>query len=218
MPLKSFKYWKREEVQKTFGLQRVFKMSLMEEWLDVDASQIDGGTRKELERLKNELAIFSTDWNEATLKFLFLAPFIRLVNFHIGIYHPFLEHSLTVNIGKDTASGKIDFMVAQGEQIPTMPFFCLHEYKPEEGTSNDPYGQLLIAMVAAQQENKKNGLGIPIYGMYNLGSVFFFLILNDKQYMRSKAYVAAEDEIFEIYSILRKSRSYIEKFGNSGNL
>jgi len=50
--------------------------------------------------------------------------------------------------------------------------FCLHEHKPEEGMSNDPYGQLLIVMIAAQQVNLKIGLDIPVYGLYNLGRYF----------------------------------------------
>lgn len=125
MALKSFKYWKREEVQNTFGLKRVFSMPLMEEWLAIDNDTIPQDIKKHLETLQFEIAQFGTDWNEATLKFLFLSPLIRLVNFHIGTYHPFLEHSLTVEVDGDTASGKVDFMVAKGEQIPRAPFFCM---------------------------------------------------------------------------------------------
>ncbi len=206
MSLKSFKYWKREEVQDTFGLKRVFKMPLMGNWLDVKQELINETEKQELEQLKEELNIYGSDWNEAALKFFFLGPLMRLVNFHGKVYHPFLEHTLTAYIGKNTTSGKVDFMVAQGEQIPKAPYLCLHEYKPEEGTSNDPYGQLLIAMVAAQQANQKVGLSIPVYGLYNLGSIFYFVLLNDKNYMRSSPYVANED-IFDIFKILRRAKS-----------
>lgn len=210
MALKAFKYWK--EVHNTFGLQQVFSMPLMEEWLKVDIQSISEGVKKQLEDLKLELLQFATDWNEATLKFFFLSPLMCLVNFHVGIYNPFLEHSLSAKIGSDKASGKVDFMVAQGQQIPKAPFFCLHEYKPEEGTSNDPYGQLLIAMIAAQQENLKIKLDIPIYGVYNLGNIFYFVLLNGKEYIRSTPYAATKSEIFEIYLILKKAKTYIEDF------
>lgn len=209
MALKSFKYWKRQEVQDTFGLKRVFSMPLMQEWLEVDVATIPSNKKEQIEQLRSELARFGTDWNEATLKFLFLAPFIRLVNFHVGIYNPFLEHRLEAKVGNDTTSGKIDFMVARGEQIPTAPYFCLHEYKPEEGTSNDPYGQLLIAMIAAQQANEAIELNIPVYGMYNLGSVFYFVILNGKEYMRSTLFDASVEDIFNIFLILKKARDFI---------
>ncbi|MGB0932578.1 MAG: hypothetical protein ACPGVB_17470, partial [Chitinophagales bacterium] len=82
MALKRFKHWKRQEVQDTFGLKRVFDMPLMQEWLDVETQNIPPNERTQIEELRSELAIFGTDWNEATLKFLFLAPFIRLINFH----------------------------------------------------------------------------------------------------------------------------------------
>ncbi|MFK7908339.1 MAG: hypothetical protein AB8B69_24630 [Chitinophagales bacterium] len=123
MALKSFKYWKREEVQDTFGIKQVFSMPLMEEWLRVDSQTVPQDVRNQLEGLKLELLQFATDWNEATLKFFFLSPLMRLVNFHVGIYNPFLEHSLSANIGGEKASGKVDFMVAQGQQIPKAPFF-----------------------------------------------------------------------------------------------
>ena len=210
MGLKSFKYWKRQEVQNAFGLKRVFEMPLMEEWLDVNINTLTNKERERIEELRLELARFGTDWNEATLKFLFLGPFIRLVNFHVGIYNPFLEHTLVAKIGDDIASGKVDFMVARGEQIPEAPYFCLHEYKPEEGTSNDPYGQLLIAMMAAQQANQAIKLDVPVYGMYNLGGIFYFVILNKKEFMRSKPYAAVEKDIFEVFLILRKTRGFIE--------
>ncbi len=210
MSLKSFKYWKRQEVQKVFGLKRMRKMDEMSNWLNVDITSIAANKKIQIEALRAYLFEHVTDWNEATLKFLFLGPFMQLVNFHINNYNPFLEYPLKATVGDDETSGKVDFMVAQGEQIPEAPFFCLHEYKPEEGTSNDPYGQLLVAMVAAQQENQKQGLDVPIYGTYVLGRMFHFVILQGKEYMNSKAYDATQEDIFEIFVILSKVKKYIQ--------
>ena len=208
MALKSFKYWKREEVQDIFGLTQVFSMPLMEEWLKVDTQTISQDVKKQLEALKLKLLQFATDWNEATLKFFFLSPLMRLVNFHIGIYNPFLEHSLSVSIGKEKASGKIDFMVAQGQQIPKAPFFCLHEYKPEEGTSNDPYGQLLIAMVAAQLLNQDES---PLYGAYVVGRMWYFVVLEGKTYTVHRGFNASSQEIEQILGVLKNTKSIIER-------
>ncbi|MEM6697528.1 MAG: hypothetical protein AAF806_16335 [Bacteroidota bacterium] len=211
MVLKSFKHWKRQEVQDTFGLERVFELSALEEWLNVDGVEINEYEKSELEKLRKDLERYSADWNEAAIKFFFLGPLIRLVNFHVGAYNPFLEHSLTAYIDEDTTSGKVDFMVAKGEQIPETPYFCLHEYKPEEGTSNDPYGQLLIAMVAAQQANQKNGLEFPVYGMYSLGNIFYFVLLEENKYMRSRSYDSITEEISDIFKILRKSKLPVQQ-------
>ncbi|MEM0993263.1 MAG: hypothetical protein AAGI49_09525 [Bacteroidota bacterium] len=212
--MKSFKHWKRQEVQDTFGLERVFQMPSMDEWLSVEHIQLTEYEQSEIQQLRRELERYSPDWNEAAIKFLFLGPLIRLVDFHVGPYNPFLEHSLSATVGTATASGKVDFMIAKGEQIPETPFFCLHEYKPEEGTSNDPYGQLLIAMVAAQQANEAIGITIPIYGMYSLGNIFYFVLLEDKKYMRSQSFDAITDEIFAIFKILRKSKIPLEQMLN----
>lgn len=209
MALKSFKYWKRQEVQEAFGLQRVFDLPLMADFTNIDDIEISAYEEKELKALRSEVELYGSDWNEAALKVLFLGPLLRLVNFHIGIYNPFLEHTLTVQVGEDMASGNVDFMVARGEQIPSAPYFCLQEHKPEEGTSNDPYGQLLIAMVAAQQANAKIDLTLPLYGMYNLGNIFYFVILEEKSFMRSSALDVSTLEIIDVFKMLRKSKMMI---------
>lgn len=209
--LKSFKNWKREEVQKTFKLKRRYKMDLMTQWLNIDINSISDFNKKEIEKLQRKLIRYGSDWNEATLKFLFLGPLMHLIDFNMGLYNAFLEHELTAYLGENTISGKVDFMVAQGEQIPIAPFFCLHEYKPEKGTDKDPFGQLLIAMVAAQQANEKENLEIPIYGLYLLGNIFYFVLLHGKDYMRSPSYDAAQSDIYEIFAILEKTKSYVQQ-------
>jgi len=67
-------------------------------------------------------------------------------------------------------------------------------------------------MVAAQQENQKVELNIPIYGVYNPGNIFYFVLLNDKEYIRSTPYAATKSEIFEIYLVLKKAKTQIENF------
>jgi len=138
-----------------------------------------------------------------------LGPFLLLVNFHSSQYHPFLERTLSVKIGEETATGIVDFLIAQGEQIPKAPYFCLHEYKPEEGVSNDPFGQLLIAMVAAQQANELVGKQLPIYGAFIIGRNFYFVILEDKQYAVSDIFTATQTDILDIYLILQKVKKHI---------
>lgn len=140
--LKSFKYWKRQEVQTAFGLKRVKKMNLLEDWQKVDVTTISNKEKERIEELRLDLKGYVINWNEAALKFFFLGPFIRLINFYSDYYNPFLEQKLTVKIGEEEASGNVDFIIAKGEQIPEAPIFCLHEYKPEDGASNDPFGQL----------------------------------------------------------------------------
>lgn len=207
--MKSFKFWKWEEVQDTFGLKRTKQSAPMQDWLTVDRSTLTNEEKEELENLRSYLDDHLTAWNEAALKMLFLGPLMRLVNFHHAFFNPFMEHKLTAKVGTETTSGLVDLMVARGEQIPKTPIFCLHEYKPEEGTSNDPYGQLLIAMVAAQQVNVEAGHDTPIYGTYVLGGNFYFVILDGVEYGRSQPYIATQDDIFDLFLILRKTKVYM---------
>jgi hypothetical protein len=94
-------------------------------------------------------------------------------------------------------------MVARGQQNPKQPHFFFHEYKPEKNRDNDPLGQVLIAMVAAQGLNKDEN---PIYGIYVNGRNWFLLALQDKQYATSRAYDITSDAIFDLFAILEYLR------------
>lgn len=78
-------------------------------------------------------------------------------------------------------------------------------------SSKDPLGQLLIALVAIQQENEVMNLHFPLYGAYVVGHFFYFVILDGKVYSKSEPYVASrETEIFEIFCILNEVKNYID--------
>ena len=102
--------------------------------------------------------------------------------------------------------GEVDLMIASGRYEPQKPYFCLHEYKKEKGTDNDPLGQLIIAMMTAQEINNAE---FPIYGAYVMGRNWFFLTLVNRKYCISNEYVATRDDIFEIFKILKKLKVII---------
>ena len=105
------------------------------------------------------------------------------------------------------AGGKVDWMLAEGIQDPRQPYFFLHEYKKEVEASGDPLGQLLIAMVGAQQQNME---AFPLYGCYVLGRNWFFVILEGQQYVTSNAFNATQDDIFRIYSVMKEIQQRTE--------
>ncbi len=102
--------------------------------------------------------------------------------------------------------GKVDFMLAQGRQEPRQPFFCLQEYKQENRRDNDPRGQLLAAMVAAQANNVPD---LPIYGAYVSGRNWFFVLLEGTEYTVSPAYDAAQEDVFQVFAILSECKNEI---------
>ncbi|MEM0994017.1 MAG: hypothetical protein AAGI49_13345, partial [Bacteroidota bacterium] len=203
--------WKTQEVEEVFGIAPAKDKSKMEDWENATFEHTEA-EQKELISLQNHLIAKVKYWNEAALKFYFLGPLIRMVQYDTEKYNSFLEQKLKIKINEEIEiSGNIDFLVATGKQIPKTPFFALHEYKPEPNISTDPQGQLLIAMLAAQRENKQLGIEYPLYGVYVTGRLWFFLILAGNQYVESLAYDATQADLFQIFSMLKKAKVYIEQ-------
>lgn len=49
----------------------------------------------------------------------------------------------------------------------------------------------------------------PIYGCYVKGAVWYFLVLQDKQYMISNGYVATRDDLFDIFRVLKALKQIV---------
>jgi hypothetical protein len=84
----------------------------------------------------------------------------------------------------------------------------MQEHKSETGPNGDPLGQLLIEMVAAQAMNKEPEQAL--YGCYIIGRNWFFVVLQEKDYAVSNAYVATDTAIFDIVGILKKIKRMFE--------
>lgn len=162
---------------------------------------LDNGHRPTIESFKLELFDYVDSWNEDEYKFFFISPFFKLVNFLSPHYKAFTQRPLSVKYANDTkiTSGNVGFMLAKGIQNPKKPHFFLHEYKPEKKRDNDPLGQFLIAMVAAQKVNLDEK---PIYGVYINGRNWFFVVLDGADYAVSNPYVVTSDDIFDLFAVL----------------
>ena len=94
-----------------------------------------------------------------------------------------------------------------------MPYFCLYENKRQSGQNLDPRGQALIAMLVAQRlnDNQNRNADRPIFGSYIIGRNWYFMALIGNEYAISKDYSCVDDEIFDIFRILKSLRMQIEK-------
>lgn len=197
---KSFETWLYEDVGKAFDLKRLRNHLILTdlESLQLPANHPDTAA---IEVLRLRLLDYVDSWNEDEIKFLFISPIINLVNYMSEKYKIFTQRTLSVTYDNGTkiTSGKVEFMIATGIQTPQKPFFFLHEYKQENRRDNDPLGQLLIAMVAAQMQNADNEI---LYGCYVSGRNWFFVILEGKEYAVSKAYDATQHTIYQLFAIL----------------
>lgn len=208
---KSFKFWLAQEVEESFGIRRIKNMPALQRWLEHEVS-VPKPAKATAEFLRAQLEDNVDNWNEATLKFLFIGPLCALVNFNTEYTNGFSEKPLSIKTDEHRASDYVDFMVATGTQSPRAPFYLVHEYKHENKAILDPKGQLLIAMVAAQKANQTVDLTQPVYGSYVLGRFWFFVVLNGNEYAISKAFDATQKDGFAtVLHCLYAMRHYIKE-------
>jgi hypothetical protein len=209
---KSFEDWLYEEVGQAFGVIRNDDHQIFS-YFDTLTTEKTDPRYSTIENYRYQLRKYVDTWNEDELKFMFISRFIGLIDFFSPNYKVFTQRPMSVQYenGTKTTSGKVEFMLAKGIQTPKKPFFFLHEYKQENRKDNDPLGQLLIAMVAAQAQNADNE---TLYGCYVSGRSWFFVILENKEYAVSRAYDATEKSIYTIFAILLWFKQKAEeKFG-----
>ncbi len=125
--MKPFNQWYIQEVEESFHIQRIYdNHPVLNAWLN-DAQQllddVDETDKIYIQRLQNELRKNIDYWQEEELKFHFIGPLVNLVGFNREIYSTFLDRKLSATINDMELSGKTDFMVAKGKQIPKQPFF-----------------------------------------------------------------------------------------------
>ncbi len=210
--MKNFDTWTYEEVEDTFGLTPLRSSLLFEEWLNAEGYAPNTTELATLDELKELLFEEAKNWNEDELKLFFIGPILSLIHFKTPYFKPYTQRTLTLKSDTVAASGKVDFMLAKGKVLPKIPFFCIHEYKQENRRDNDPLGQLLIGMVAAQSRNEVN---IPIFGTYISGRNWFFVLLEGKNYYLSNAYNGADNDIYTIFNILKKCKNMVEGYAKT---
>jgi hypothetical protein len=214
--MKPFERWKYEEIELTFGTERVKNLDVLDKWLQAN-EPADDFEKRTLLIYHDQLVRKVDAWNEDELKFFFISHIITLVDFSKPkVYSSFSQRTLAAK-RKDIEDndvelrGRVEFFVALGEQIPRQPFFFIHEYKPlNKTTPSDPLGQLLIAMLATQT---LNSVQRPLFGVYIIGKLWQFVVLDGNQYAVSDSFDAIRiEELFKIFSILKRCKSYIEEW------
>ncbi len=207
---KSFENWTSEDIEEAFALQQKEEMQGLTDWLsiaeDMPALPADVG------KIQKLLQKNAHDWNEEELKIGFIIPFLFTIDFnHQPHYKVFSQRMLKINTAQVEAQGRVEWLVGVGKITPKKPFFFLHEHKPEapQPPKNDPLGQLLIAMCAAQKLNEDIE---PIYGAYIMGRNWFFVWLEGTEYAVSKAYDATQtDDLTAMFGILIKVKKAIHQ-------
>lgn len=206
----NFKNCTLQKLEDLFNLTQVEQMPAMTMWLSSQAedveSDIEEYERPAILHLQKKLQTHVHDWNEDELIFGFIAPLMLFANYSDEMFNFFTQRSFGTTVEDVELSGKPDGIIASGKRRPQKPYFCFQEYKREQDPEGDPAGQVLAAMLVAQELNEHKH---PIYGCYVKGSIWYFVILQGKEYCISLPYVAVREDIFTIVAILKALKPII---------
>lgn len=193
----------QQNMYKIFGLRKVTKSESLEEW-QKNLPEIEEREKIVIDTYQNILIDNIDGWNEQELSLGFIEPILNLVNFRIPYQlNFFAQRPISAIIGEYELYGKPDGLIASGFHEPEEPYFSFQEYKKDMNSSGDAAGQNLAAMYVGQHLNEKNDV---IYGCYVVGRLWYFMVLQNKEYAISKAYTADDEEILVIFQILKKLR------------
>lgn len=203
----NFREWTLDMIDDAFDMMQVRTMSILDDWLSFHY-KLDDYEKRFLSQLRENYFLGGDDWNEVELENKLISPIIVFSGIDNRKFSYFLERELSTTIGEYEVSGKVDGMIASGFRNPKKPYFCLNEYKKGTDPHGDPKGQVLVAMITAQHLNDNNQ---PVYGCFVIGKHWHFIVLKEKEYVISKSYTCDDDEIFDIYRILKGLRKIIEQ-------
>lgn len=194
-----FKDWDLTGLDEAFGLEQIWESELLENWqkIPVEISEFE---KDHLLMLQESLIRGGKAWNEVELENKFISPLIMTAKIDDHRMGYFLERTLKGNVGDYELSGIVDGIIATGFRDPGIPFFCMHEYKKSVENQGSPDAQALAAMLVAREKNENKK---PIYGLYVVGLVWNFMILNGNEYCVSKDYNADSEAIFAIFRMLK---------------
>jgi len=197
--MRTFKEWTLAELDDTFALEQIRTAPPLEQWLNGDADLSDF-ERQALIVFQEQLRLNVHDWNEHELAYNFIGPLIALARYTTKTFNFFAERMVSGTVDDIEIGGRPDGMIASGFREPKIPYFCFHKYKKETDPEGDPAAQTLAAMLVAQELNSRNA---PVYGCHVKGSMWYFMLLENRSYCISEPYVATRDDIFDIFRILK---------------
>lgn len=202
----TFREWNLDKIDDAFGTKQVRSLPILDQLLafNYDCSEYE---LRYLAELREVYFWGGDDWNEVELENKIISPLFVFAKMNTEKFAYFLEREIVATIGDYELSGKVDGMIATGFRNPKKPIFCMNEYKRATDPDGDPKGQAMIAMLAAQKINNDE---MPIYGCFIIGRHWCFMALQGKEYAISHSFACDDEEIVDIYRVLRGLKSLIE--------
>ena len=197
------------EVLERFNIEKKEECTILENWTSASGS-LNEIEKDLLIEISKDMKSKGRDWNEEELKMNFVAIIFFISKINIPkIMQVFYERSMIGEVEGIKISVKVDGMVASPTiaNRPKVPYFFLQEFKRSIGDDHDPEGQMLAAMILAQELNQD---GKPLYGCWLQGKFWNFTTLIGRDYCVSKTYDATDmEDLYQIVFILRKLKDLI---------
>ncbi len=206
MQTATFKDWTLTALDNAFGLKQIWQSDLLDAWqkMPCELSEIDKAV---ILKLQKSLIHGGRAWNETELENKFISPLIMQADIDDEEMGYFLERPLSGIVGDYQLSGIVDGMIATGFREPAVPLFCMHEYKRSMENQGSPDAQVLAAMLVAREMNPQPQ---AIYGLFVVGLIWNFMVLDSSHYCISKSYHADDEEVFILFSLLKNIKKIIK--------
>jgi hypothetical protein len=199
-----------DTVVDSFNINPITKCATLEDWMNAPLSPITDIHEGMLAELPEEYTENYIGWNEEELKMNIISIIFKVANVNQkGVVKTFYERKLSGKVDNKNISVIADCMIASHTNSgkPQTPYFFMQEFKRSKGDSNDPEGQMLAAMILAQEMNQDNK---PLYGCWVQGKNWNFTTLLMRDYCVSKQYDVTDlSDLHQIVFILRKLKSLV---------
>ena len=206
---KFFKF-RADAMLNTFNINTINDCKVLNDWIS------DKVLLSDYENMTLDIALqryreIGRGWNEEELKMHFISPILGVANPNIPkICKTFFERPLYGVVNNYEMNIVTDCMVASPKLAgdPDKPYFFLQEFKQAQRFGRtDPEGQMLAAMLLAQQINADDKY---LYGCYVIENNWFFSTIKGLDYCRSYQFDATKKEdLLQIVYTLRKLKELI---------
>ncbi len=202
---KAFNEWDLDDLKKEFNILQSTDEDLLEKWFSMEKN-IPKEDFEKIKILRKTLHRRVNSWNESELNFRFIAPLVYLVGLESITETIFLDRKIFKEIDKKILGGEFDLAFGTGRYNPKEIYFCMHMHKRERGKVTNPLADLLITMFTIQLNNEEKH---PIYGVYVVGRLWFFVVFDKQKYSVSKSFDTSKKQVFEAFSHLRNLKNLI---------
>jgi hypothetical protein len=194
-----------------FHIKETLQCSHLDELINTQNQTLNNIENAIIDSALDRFRRLGRGWNEEELKMHFISPILNIADVNIiDVCKTFFERPLSGIINNYALNVVTDCMIAgynEGGE-PTNPYFFLQEFKQSQTFGRtDPQGQMLAAMLLAQQINKDDK---PLYGCYVIEKNWYFTTLLRLNYCVSEQYNSTKKEdLLQIVFILRKLKELI---------